>query len=324
MKLDSNVSFVLLFGYATGVFPLPIRQWSCGKRQKLFNRLANLYASFMLSFNAACILDINLSSVFLDPDLATGLYDAGIYYVGYFAGFWIRFYLLVSHTKISILLRRLSFIQDYTSRICVPSIIDCSSGRRWKYILGSCVILIISVALCEEILSAYFDWEYFIEDTLPMLQFVPRIDGVILFTFVFLNISRWFSLAFACFLPVFVLFHLTACYHLLVSQLDQLWRMESADAVRMSKMKEALGVISILKSCMLAVNELNFGLLFPLIVMHVASACNLPFAIVQPKDQRTLYCSLLFVSIALLVVISISGGFISREVEQQNLKQRSL
>ena len=69
-----------------------------------------------------------------------------------------------------------------------------------------------------------------------------------MFVFVFNNISRWSSLAFACSLPSFVLFQLTAGYHLLMSHVDQLWRMESASVVvvRISKLKEALGVISIL------------------------------------------------------------------------------
>ena len=178
----------------------------------------------------------------------------------------------------------------------------------------------IVLALFEEMLSVYFEWQYFTEDIVATLQFIPRIDGVIISTFVFNNISRWSSLVFACCLPVFVLFQLTACYRLLMSQLDQLWRMEPSVADRKVKMKEVLGVISILKGCMLEISELNFGLPFPLIVMHAASAYNLPFAIAQNTNERIFYCYLFLVSIAFLVVISICGRFICREVEQNNSK----
>ena len=128
--------------------------------------------------------------------------------------------------------------------------------------------------------------------------------------------------AFAFSLPVFVLFQLTAdladC-RLLMRHLDQLWGMESAGAVRISKMKEAVGVISILRSCMLEINELNFGFLFPLVVMHAASACNLPFAIVQATEERAFYCSIFLVDVGCLVAIAICGRFICYEVDNISL-----
>ena len=162
------------------------------------------------------------------------------------------------------------------------------------------------MALFNEILGAYFDWQYFTADFVAMLQFIPRIVGVIMFAFLLNNISRWSSLAFACSLHVFVLFQLMEGYQLRMSQLDQLWRMESTGAVRNSKIKEAVGVISILrKHCIMEINELNFDFLFPLVVMHAASACNLPFAFVQVTEERAFYCSLFLVDVGCLVAISI-------------------
>ena len=75
MKLETTVAYVLLFGCATRVLPFRKRQWSCWNRSKFFYRLAKIYAIFMLTFNAACNLDVNLSPASLyDLTLAMRLY----------------------------------------------------------------------------------------------------------------------------------------------------------------------------------------------------------------------------------------------------------
>ena len=80
-------------------------------------------------------------------------------------------------------------------------------------------------------------------------------------------------------------------------------------------MREFLGRISILKGCLLEINELNFGLLLPLVVMHGSSACNLPLAIAQSNNVQIFYYALLLDSLAFLVGVCICGRFICRQVE---------
>ena len=84
-------------------------------------------------------------------------------------------------------------------------------------------------------------------------------------------------------------------------------------------MKDVLERISTIKGCLLEINELNFGLLLPLLLTHAASACYLPFAIAQANNEQMFYYSLLLVSIAFLVVTSICGRFVCRHVAEESL-----
>ena len=128
MESDSTVRYVLLFGHATGVLPFPMGQWSHCKRPKFYYRLGKIYAMFMLILNAACNLDANLTSTSSNVDLAMRLYTVAIYYVGCFADYWIHLFVLVRYRRISTLLRRVCFIQKYTSRLCAQSI-ESADGR---------------------------------------------------------------------------------------------------------------------------------------------------------------------------------------------------
>lgn len=322
MKLGAALNLVLRFGYATGILPFT-NQWSSCRTRRfhcVLHRvsLATIYEILILSYNALSNLDISLhvKSAGLHS-LSRRLYRAANVNIGYFADFWIRFYMLLCHSRVLALLRKLCFIVQ-----SLPSSNSTElAGKmdRTRTFFVSVVLTLLTLALVEEIYSSCSAWPSF-ENSTVLLQFIPRISTVIKFTLTLNNLSRGSSLAFACALPLFVLLKCTACYSILTSQLDELSKSAPSGGVQKLQMKQTILLIGILKTCLLEINELNSGLLLPLVLTHATTVSNVPFAIVTEDAERGLYCGLFLISIAILCVVCVCGRFISLEVQCVDLR----
>ena len=303
------LNFIVIFGCAAGVFPYT-SLWSLSKKQKFRYEVVKIYTLFMLTYNAASNLDINLQVLSLaSSDLSIWLYRAAVVNVGYFADFWIRSYVLFHQRRILFVLRRLCLIESIASKTYTESE-DHGDGNRSRKLFFSFVFILVVIALVQETVSSYFAWKFF-ETKAIFLRILPRIAGAIQLTVTLNNISRGSSLAFAFALPLVVLLQCTKCYSILV---NQLWTSGRSNAGWKWKMRKHSWLISILKGCLVELNELNFGLLLPHVLAHATTAANVPFAIVTRAAERGTYSLLFCNSAAFLVFVALCGRFVTLEV----------
>ena len=326
---QNNLNRILGLGRICGIFPYPLaRDWKLRSWS-----LVQIYAILVMIFNAISNLDIcRISSVFIpDQSLSLKFVFAAIVWVRCTSDFYIRSNLILRTGKMSSLIQRLKSLRKEQKRRSANTSPRAVGARKIQetcnYFLIA-VLMLLSIVMCFNLR----DWCVFKADFQSQRQnliFIPKLDWIYLSTVMITYATVTTAITFACVFPIVVTNEIIQCYHEQIFHLDGLLCNLSADDVmndssgkkeNLQAVRDALHKINLVKECFIKLNEVNAGLLIPLLSVKICYVGNLPYLLLYTETEQMYRLCFLLTSILYLAVPIFWGTYAREQVSKHPIK----